>query len=38
MPAKEIEAFSRVPGSLESAPYDCRGLGPAVLPCRVVHV
>jgi hypothetical protein len=38
MPAKEIETLSRVPGSLESAPYDRRGLGPAVFPRRVVHV
>ena len=37
MPAKEIETLSRIPASLESAPYDCRELGPAVLPCRVVH-
>jgi len=37
MPPKEVETLSRVPGSLESVPYDCRRLGPAVLPCRVVH-
>lgn len=37
MPATETETLSRVPGSLESAPYDHRGFGSAVLPHRVVH-
>ena len=37
MPAKEIETLNRMPASLESAPYNCRELGLAVLPCRVVH-
>ena len=37
MPAKEIETLSRVPVSLESASYERRGPGPALLPCRVVH-
>ena len=37
MRAKEIETLSRVPVSLEIAPYDRRGPGLAVLPRRVVH-
>jgi hypothetical protein len=38
MRAKGIETLNRVPGSLESAPNECRALEPEVLPCRIVHV